>query len=251
MSAGLRHPWKLAWVAGGLLALAAGLVSWAFQTVPAGDLPPGAPADVLLVLGSPAEVDGSVTEAQRWRVDEAVREFRAGRAPYLLFTGGAAANRFVEAQVMARYAARLGVPAGRLLEEGRAKTTVENVADSAEIITARGWRRVEVISSPEHLHRAAYLMKRTPFQWRVHPAPTPGRSRLQIAGAYAEEAFGTTAFRLFGPRAEPAMHALALAQHAIFVAARWILAGGESSIRRRPSEGAAVVPVSRALSSRS
>ena len=214
---------KLLTLAAGLLAIAAAAVTWAFRTMPEGNLPPGAPVDVLLVLGTPAEIDGSVTEAQRWRVEEAVREFRAGRAPYLLFTGGAAANRFVEAQVMAGYAHRLGVPWDRLLEEGRAKTTVENVADSQAILEARGWHRVEVISSPEHLHRAAYLMQRTPFLWRVHAAPTPGRSGVQTAGAYCEEAIGTTAFRLFGTRAEPAIHALATAQHAVFSGARWVL----------------------------
>ena len=223
---------RLVAVAGGLLVMVAALVTWAFRTVPEGDLPVGAPADVLLVLGSPAEIDGTVTESQRWRVEEAVREFRAGRAPYLLFTGGPAANRFVEAEVMAGYAHRLGVPSDRLLQEGRAKTTVENVADSAQILQARGWRRVEVISSPEHLHRAAYLMERTPFLWRVHPAPTPGRSRVQLAGAYAEEAVGTTAFRLFGPRAEPAIHALASAQHAVFFAVRWLFYKGREWVRQ-------------------
>lgn len=223
---------KLRWAAGGLLVVVAALVSWAFRTVPGGNLAPDAPADVLLVLGTPADIDGSVTEAQRWRVDEAVREFRAGRAPYILFTGGPAANQFVEAQVMAGYAHRLGVPWDRMLEEGRAKTTVENVADSAEIIRLHGWRRVEVISSPEHLHRAAYLMQRTPFLWRVHGAPTPGRSRLQIAGAYAEEAIGTTAFRVFGTRAEPAIHALASAQHQVFFAVRWVFWKVRSWVRQ-------------------
>ena len=216
-------PAKARWAValGGLFVLAAAAVTWAYRTVPEGTLPPGTPVDVLLVLGSPAEIDGSVTDAQRWRVDEAVREFRAARAPYILFTGGPAANRFVEARVMAAYAETQGVPRDRLLEEGRAKTTVENVADSQSIIRARGWQRVEVISSPEHLHRAAYLMQRTPLLWRVHAAPTPGRSRIQTAGAYAEEALGTTAFRLFGPRAEPVVHALASAQHAAFFAIRW------------------------------
>ena len=219
-------------IAGGLLVIAAAVVTWAFRTMPEGNLPPGVPVDVLLVLGTPAEIDGSVTEAQRWRVNEAVREFRAGRAPYLLFTGGPAANRFVEARVMAGYAHQLGVPLDRLLEEGRAKTTVENVADSQEIIEAHGWHRVEVISSPEHLHRAAYLMERTPFLWRVHAAPTPGRSRVQTAGAYAEEAIGTTAFRLFGTRAEPVIHALATVQHAVFFGVRWSFYRLRSSFQR-------------------
>ncbi len=232
MSTVIQNRMRLAGWAGGLLAVATAVVVWAFRTVPMGNLPPEAPVEVLLVLGSPAEIDGSVTQAQRWRVEEAVREFRAGRAPYLLFTGGPAANRFVEAQVMAGYAHDLGVPRDRLLEEARARTTVENVQDSQEILRARGWRRVEVISSPEHLHRAAYLMQRTPLLWRVHAAPTPGRSRIQTAGAYVEEAIGTTAFRLFGPRAEPAIHALALLQHGIAFRVRWVFFRVSGWIRR-------------------
>lgn len=223
----MRRRWSgtarlLVVVAGGLLVLTAVAVTWAFETVPLGHLPPQAPADVLLVLGTPATIRGTLTQAQRWRVEEAVREFRAGRAPYVLFTGGPASNRFVEAQVMAGYAHQLGVPQDRLLEEGRAKTTVENIADSERIIEAHGWHRVEVISSPEHLHRAAYLMERTPFLWRVHAAPTPGRSRVQMAGAYAEEAVGTTAFRLFGTGAEPAIHALASVQNKVLFGLRWM-----------------------------
>ncbi len=179
--------------------------------------------DALLVLGSPAELDGSVTPMQCWRVNEAVREFEAHRAGHIVLSGGAAANAFVEAHTMAQYAQAHGVPPEALIEEDQAHTTLENIRNSERILDAHGWRRVEVISSAEHLPRAALLLEHTHLLWHTHPAPTPGRSRVQAMGAFGEEAVGTAAMRLFGPRIEPVLHGLALLQHAIGFSARWIL----------------------------
>ena len=58
--------------------------------------------DAIMVLGTPADDDGNPTPEQLARVTEAVREYERGVAPRLLFTGGPADNRFVEADVMAR-----------------------------------------------------------------------------------------------------------------------------------------------------
>ena len=201
-----------------LLLLSAG-VAWNFSHVPKSNMPgpETAPVDVLLVLGTPAELDGSVTLSQRWRANEAVREWRAGRAPWILFSGGPAANRFVEADVMARYAAGQGVPATVLLRERASRTTLENIRNSEPILRAHGGRRVEVISSAEHLPRAAVLLGPSGLGWRVHAAPTPGRSRVEIVGAYAEEAVGTSVIELFGPRIEPVLHAVMRVPHGIGV----------------------------------
>ncbi len=203
-----------------LLFLSAAVV-WSFNTVPKSNMG-SEPADVLLVLGTPAELDGSVTPSQRWRADEAIREWRAGRAPRILFSGGPAANPFVEAEVMARYAAERGVPETALFRERTSRTTLENLRNSEPILRLHGWRRVEVISSAEHLPRAAVLLAHSGLAWRVHPAPTPGRSRVEIAGAYAEEAVGTAALRLFGTRVEPVLHAFARVQHKVQWCLRWV-----------------------------
>ena len=177
---------------------------------------------MLLVLGSPTWIDGSLTANQRWRVDEAVREYRAGRAPRILFTGGQTSLYYVESDTMARYAMRQGIPPGAILEERASRTTLENIEDSQEILDAHGWNSVEVISSPEHLPRTALLLRTTHLLWRVHPAPTPGRSHIQRIAAYTEEAIGTTAFRLFGTGAEPVLHTFAVVQHRVAFGVRWV-----------------------------
>ncbi len=223
-----RRRWGLGGAA--FLLLSAVVVTVLYLTVPTGNEGSG-PVDALLVLGTPAELDGSLTSVQRWRVDEAVREFGAGRAPRIVFSGGPTANRFVESAVMAAYARRLGVPTGAILEEGHSRTTVQNVANSAALVRAHGWRSVEVVSTPEHLPRAAVLLEQTGLLWRVHAAPTPGRGWLETAGAYAEEAVGTAALRVFGTRAEPVLHAFAVAQHAVAWGVRWMVYWVEARLR--------------------
>ncbi len=219
-----RKSWRavLTVLLAGGLAVAASVTYW---TVPRGNMG-GGPVDVLLVLGSPAEIDGSVTQLQRWRVDEAIREFRAGQAPHVLFTGGAAGNRFVEAEIMSRYARSQGLPDRAIWKEGNSTTTLENLRNSRRLMQEQGWRSVEVISSPDHLPRAAALLlcvdPRQELRWRVHAASTPGRSRLDRTVAYAEGGIGTVAIRWFGPSSEPVLHLLALTQHRIAFGVRWV-----------------------------
>ena len=178
--------------------------------------------DCLVVLGSPTEIDGTLTAAQRWRVDEGVREFRAGRATHLLITGGRTSRGYIEAQTMGQYARWLGVPAAAILEEQTAATTRENILASERILDAHGWRRVEVISSPEHLPRTALLLRPTHLLWQLHAAPTPGRSRLQEATSYAEEATGTALIRCCGLGVVPVLHVVALVQHRTAFAVRFV-----------------------------
>ena len=111
-------------------------------------------ADVALVLGCPATAGGRLSDCQRCRVRAAATSYREGRAAYLLFSGGAAHNRHVEADVMARAAVDLGVPAERVLREGASLTTWQNVRFSKRLMGARGLRTALVISIADHLPRA-------------------------------------------------------------------------------------------------
>ena len=204
-----------------LVLVAIAVVIPSYLTVPLRNTP-GGRMDCLLVLGSPTEIDGSLSPEQRWRVDEAVRLYRQGRAPSILMSGGPTSKGYVEARTMADYAVRLGVPAAAVLQEGASMNTRENVRNSEQILDAHGWRRVEVISSAEHLPRAALLLQRSHLQWELHAAPTPGRSAVQKAGAYAEEAFATAVIRALGMRALPVLHAFAVVQHGIGFGLRWV-----------------------------
>jgi uncharacterized SAM-binding protein YcdF (DUF218 family) len=129
--------------------------------------------DTIIVLGYPAKSDGTPRPEMRERVLEGVREYRAGVAPRMIMTGGAARNHYVEAHVMAELAEAQGVPASAVIEEGQAHDTIQNAYYSVGIMRAHGWHSAEVVSSPSHLRRASLIFAHFPITWRMHAAPWP------------------------------------------------------------------------------
>jgi uncharacterized SAM-binding protein YcdF (DUF218 family) len=117
------------------------------------------PAEVIVVLGHPANPDGSPSQAMQEQVALAAALYWYGLAPALLFTGGAVHNQHVEAQVMAGLAAQQGVPASVIVTEMQARDTFENVRYCRAIMQARGWRDAIVVTTPYHVRRASYIFR--------------------------------------------------------------------------------------------
>lgn len=170
---------RMSWRARGILACTAlvlGLIAWAAlerALAPKGNTTQDH-FDVLIVLGTPVDADGNPSPRELARVTEAVHEYERGVAPRIIFTGGAVANRFVEAQVMARIAEAQGIPASAVFEDPAARNTMENTCNAWRIMSSHGWQSAEVISSPSHLPRAGLILSRMPIEWRVHAAPALG-----------------------------------------------------------------------------
>ena len=155
--------------------------------------------DTIIVLGTPANPDGTPSPEQRERTLEGVREFKAGIAPHLILTGGPAHNQFVEAHVMAVLAIAQGVPPGAVIEEGKAQNTIQNIFYSEHIMAQHDWTSAEVVSSPSHLPRTALILEHFPLQWSTHAAPWPSEYSLwQNAAHYAVEAEYCLRLRMFG-----------------------------------------------------
>ena len=166
--------------------------------------------DTIIVLGSPANPDGTPSAEQRERVLEGVREYRAGVAPHIIMTGGAAHNRWVEAHVMAELAERNGVPPVAVIEEGRAQNTIQNAYYSIKLMRGCGWRSAEVVSSPSHLPRASLIFSHFPIEWRMHAAHWPVEYEVaRTLFLYTAEAGYTAKLRLFGFHPTPFLPAIA------------------------------------------
>ena len=136
--------------------------------------------DTIIVLGYPANADGTPSPEQRERVLEGVREYKAGVAPNIIMTGAAAHNQYIEADVMAQLARSQGVPASAILEDVQAQNTIQNIYYSAQIMHQHGMNSAEIVSSPSHLPRAALVINTFNvdqpslyFNWRTHAAPWP------------------------------------------------------------------------------
>jgi uncharacterized SAM-binding protein YcdF (DUF218 family) len=136
--------------------------------------------DSLIVLGTPSNLDGTPSPEQRERVLEGVREYQAGVAPQIIMSGAAAHNSYVEAHTMALFAIRQGVPASAILEEPRARNTIQNIFYSAKLMHQHNWSSAEIISSPNHLPRAGLIVNALniaqpglSIDWRTHPSQWP------------------------------------------------------------------------------
>jgi uncharacterized SAM-binding protein YcdF (DUF218 family) len=164
--------------------------------------------DAIIVLGNPADADGNPSPTQQALVTEAVHEYERGVAPRLIVTGGAVANRFVEARVMARTAEAQGIPASAIFVEPEARNTIENACYSERIMKAHGWRSAEVVSSASHLPRAGLIFSELPpegrTEWRTHAAPplSPEPS-AHLGGASAVETLKTLRYLIWTRWVDP------------------------------------------------
>ncbi len=155
--------------------------------------------DTIIVLGCPANPDGKPSPVQRERVSEGVRQYRAGRAPMLIMTGGAAHNRYVEAEVMASIAEAQGVPPAAILQELQAQNTIQNAFYSVQIMKAHSWHSAEVVSSRSHLPRASLIFSRFPIRYRMQGARQSAESEFYYPWTvYAYETCRADWIRLFG-----------------------------------------------------
>jgi uncharacterized SAM-binding protein YcdF (DUF218 family) len=160
--------------------------------------------DVILVLGTPSNPDGTPSPEQRERVQEGVRLWRAGAAPRLVLSGAAAHNQWVEAHSMALLAKREGVPAVDIIEEPRAMNTIQNVFYTVAIMKQQGWHSALVVSSWYHLPRAARILAHFPIEWRTAAAPWPEEESWGVrAWRCAREAVYCLQLRWFGFPATP------------------------------------------------
>lgn len=160
--------------------------------------------DVLIVLGDPVDPDGNPSPTEQARVAEAVRQYERGVAPHIIFTGGPAHNRFIEAQVMAQTAMSQGIPASDILEDRLALDTIENACNSLRIMRSHGWDSAEVITSPNHLPRSAMIFRGLPLKWRMDPAPPLGQEPATLTFAInALEILKTVHYLVWSRQTEP------------------------------------------------
>lgn len=88
--------------------------------------------------------------------------YRAGKAPRVLVSGGnqpGYAGIQIEALAMQSMLLTLGVPASALRLEGRSRNTVENAAESLDLVHAVRAKRVLLVTSAMHMPRAMKIFQ--------------------------------------------------------------------------------------------
>lgn len=133
------------------LAVAVGLDRYG-QRAPAGEF------DVIVVAGCRVLESGAPSIALRRRVRVAVRLWKNGVAPQVVFTGGVGDHPPSEAEAAAQFAESLGVPRSAMHLESRSTSTEENARFAAEELGSD--KRVVVVSSAYHVFRCERVFAR-------------------------------------------------------------------------------------------
>ena len=117
------------------------------------------PVDAVIVLSASVDGDGMLGYSSRRRVAAAVALLTAGKARYLILSGGPIRHPRVSsaAELMHEYAVTLGAPPDRLVHEARARSTFENLRFSLPLAEERGFERLAIATDTYHLERARWL----------------------------------------------------------------------------------------------
>ena len=120
-------------------------------------------ADAILVLGGalagahPPQRPNFVLGPAADRVWHAARLYRAGKAKWLVISGGNQPGQEMvqaEGDAIAQMLGELGVPASALRRETASRTTLENAQRVRAVLDSVGARRILLVTSAQHMPRA-------------------------------------------------------------------------------------------------
>ena len=150
--------------------------------------------DAIVVFAGGVGESGKAGGGAQERISEAIDLRRAGYARYLVLSSGYVYS-FREAEVMRAQAVDQGVPSPDIVLEERATNTYQNVKYVDEILRARQWKSIALVSSPYHMRRALMVWRKVDPGVLVIPTPPPesqfyhhlrGASLEQIRGILQE-----------------------------------------------------------------
>ena len=119
-----------------------------------------APADVIVVPGTTIMPDGTPSPRLQARLDVALKQFQAHRAPRILVSGATGKEGFDEAASMARYLQSRGVASSAIIEDNQGWTTDATARNAAALMRAHGWKTAMVATQYFHVPRFRLALAR-------------------------------------------------------------------------------------------
>ncbi|MEY8443873.1 YdcF family protein [Lactococcus ileimucosae] len=140
--------------------------------------------ETIVVLGSRIASDGKPEPTTQERLDASLKLARQHPQARVIVSGyQSAGSPTTEAEGMADYLQAHGLDSSRIIQEKKARNTVENFAFSKKYV--RG--KVLIVTSDFHLYRSLYLASKLGYENYQGYAATTRTSPLQVAGHYARE----------------------------------------------------------------
>ncbi|MBK9125092.1 MAG: YdcF family protein [Chloroflexi bacterium] len=146
-----------------------------------GEISNARPADVIIVLGSGLENDGSAGVALQRRARRAAEAFRIGLAGRVMCTGGRTgmAER-TEADACREILVTEGVPPDAILLEDNSSSTEENAVNARSLMDVLGLRSAILVTDGFHMPRATLIFS----EMGVAHSRFPVSRRFLDVGAY-------------------------------------------------------------------
>lgn len=135
--------------------------------------------DCAVVCGCQVEEDGTPSDLLRSRVEKAVELWKEKKVRYLIMSGAAVHNAYVEAEAMKQYAMELGVPEDYILEEKQAVSTYHNLMYAAKLMRHCGFRDCVVVTNGWHLRKADHYARRSGVRYVMAAAENPQEQSLR------------------------------------------------------------------------
>lgn len=143
------------------------LIGWLESDYPAVPVAQVESADAIVVLGGifgPQAGDGLLPNYSETieRLEAGIVLTQAGKAPWLVFTGGRIpweGREKVEGEDSRAQAIVRGVPAEKILITREVQNTSDEVRAVADLMRERHWRRVILVTSGWHMPRSVWLFK--------------------------------------------------------------------------------------------
>ena len=137
-----------------------------------------APAvDAIVVMGA-AQYNGRPSPVFAARLDHAIALFEAGKAEWIVVTGGRReGDTFTEASAAAGYLIARGIPESRMLLESGGENSWQSLAAAARILRQRELTEVILVSDPYHSLRLRAIADEVGLE--PHVSPAEGTSSLR------------------------------------------------------------------------
>lgn len=107
------------------------------------------------------------------RVEAGVELYHQGKIKYLILSGGAVQNKFVEAKVMADYAISLGIDAKVIIIEGKSRSTYHNLMYCHQLLKDYNLKTSLVITNSWHLRKADHYARKFKLDYAMIACKRP------------------------------------------------------------------------------
>lgn len=153
------------------------LIGWLESQYPAVPVAQVEPADAVVVLGGifgPPVAPGMLPNLSEpvERLEAGIVLTQAGKAPWLVFTGGRIpweGRDRVEGEDSRAQAIQRGVPAGKIIVTREVGNTADEARAIADLMKERHWRRIILVTTGWHMPRAARLFHRAGVACVIFP----------------------------------------------------------------------------------